>query len=156
MTNKEFLLSLADSAREDCDYETEGRLKAIASEVDRKSNFQKVVEFHKDVMGFKGPNKPSRMSIKEEQLRFRIIEEEYKEFEDLVNSAKELADFLYVLYGTADHMGIDIDDVFNEVHNSNMTKKGGKIREDGKQLKPDTYKATDILVVLRRQGYVGN
>ena len=57
--------------------------------------------------------------------------------------AKELADLLYVVYGTAVSLGIPIDDVFCEVHTSNMSKldDNGKpiYREDGKVLKGPHY-----------------
>jgi predicted HAD superfamily Cof-like phosphohydrolase len=53
--------------------------------------------------------------------------------------AKELADVLYVTYGTADALGIDLPAVFVEVHRSNMSKldADGRVlrRADGKVLK---------------------
>lgn len=62
--------------------------------------------------------------------------------------AKELADVLYIVYGTADLLEIPIEAVFGEVHRSNMSKVGpdGQVirREDGKILKPDTYREADV------------
>jgi predicted HAD superfamily Cof-like phosphohydrolase len=62
--------------------------------------------------------------------------------------AKELADILYVVYGTADLLEIPLEAVFAEVHRSNMSKIGpdGEVirREDGKILKPDTYREADV------------
>jgi predicted HAD superfamily Cof-like phosphohydrolase len=62
--------------------------------------------------------------------------------------AKELADLLYVVYGTADLLEIPLEAVFAEVHRSNMSKVGpdGQVirREDGKILKPDTYREADV------------
>lgn len=62
--------------------------------------------------------------------------------------AKELADLLYVVYGTADLLGIPLEAVFRSVHESNMTKVGpdGEVvrREDGKVLKPDSYRPADV------------
>jgi predicted HAD superfamily Cof-like phosphohydrolase len=62
--------------------------------------------------------------------------------------AKELADVLYVVYGTADLLEIPLEQVFAEVHRSNMSKVGpdGTVlrREDGKILKPDTYREADV------------
>ena len=93
-------------------------------------------------------------------LRWKLIDEEYHEtfkelytYNDWANLevqkdiskqklAKELADLLYVVYGTADCFGIDIDRVFAEVHRSNMSKLvDGKPlkREDGKVLKGPNY-----------------
>ena len=71
--------------------------------------------------------------------------------------AHELADVVYVAYGTALVHGIDLDAVIAEVHRSNMTKVGpdGHIsrRADGKVLKGDHYEAPDVSGVLRRQGW---
>lgn len=62
--------------------------------------------------------------------------------------AKELGDLEVVTVGTLDVLGIDGDEVFDAVHRSNMSKLGpdGKPirREDGKILKPDTYKPADL------------
>jgi predicted HAD superfamily Cof-like phosphohydrolase len=62
--------------------------------------------------------------------------------------AKELADLLYVVYGTADELGIPLQQVFTEVHKSNMSKvwpDGTVKRNDfGKVLKPPTYKKPDL------------
>ncbi|MFI1720929.1 MazG nucleotide pyrophosphohydrolase domain-containing protein [Streptomyces sp. NPDC020489] len=72
--------------------------------------------------------------------------------------AHELADVVYVAYGTALVHGIDLDAVIAEIHRSNMTKLGpdGHVtrRADGKVLKGDHYQAPDVTGVLRRQGWV--
>jgi len=83
-------------------------------------------------------------------LRNRLIEEEQWEVEQALFEgnkqalAKELADLLYVVYGAAATYGIPIDEVFNRVHESNMSKLGenGKpiYRDDGKVLKGPNYK----------------
>ena len=56
---------------------------------------------------------------------------------------KELADLLYVTYGMAVTFGLPIDEVFERVHRSNMSKLGpdGKplYRDDGKVLKGPNY-----------------
>jgi predicted HAD superfamily Cof-like phosphohydrolase len=58
--------------------------------------------------------------------------------------AKELADVLYVTYGAADALGIDLPAVFAAVHRSNMSKvdqDGGVLRRaDGKVLKGPAYR----------------
>jgi NTP pyrophosphatase (non-canonical NTP hydrolase) len=67
---------------------------------------------------------------------------------DLSKIAKEIADVLYVVYGTAAAFGIDIDKVYAQVHESNMSKVGpdGEVlrRSDGKVLKGPNYKAPDL------------
>ncbi|WP_409238380.1 hypothetical protein [Streptomyces sp. PA5.6] len=66
--------------------------------------------------------------------------------------AKELADLLYVTYGTADALGIPLTEVFEEVHRSNMSKlgPGGKPirRSDGKVLKGPNYAEPAVERVL--------
>lgn len=72
--------------------------------------------------------------------------------------AKELADVLYVTYGAADALGIDLPAVFVEVHRSNMSKVGedGRVerRADGKVLKGPGYMppVLDDLVAWRPAG----
>lgn len=60
---------------------------------------------------------------------------------------KELADLQYVLSGMVVSLGIPMEEVFNRVHNSNMSKlvDGKPIkREDGKFLKGPNYKKPDL------------
>jgi predicted HAD superfamily Cof-like phosphohydrolase len=61
--------------------------------------------------------------------------------------AKELADLLYVAYGTAHCFGIDLERVFAEVHRSNMSKLPATMRDDGKVLKGPNYRAPDLSFV---------
>ncbi|MEV1019756.1 MazG nucleotide pyrophosphohydrolase domain-containing protein [Streptomyces sp. NPDC050264] len=62
--------------------------------------------------------------------------------------AKELADVLYVTYGAADALGIDLPAVFTEVHRSNMSKldANGHVlrRADGKVLKGPAYQPPNL------------
>jgi NTP pyrophosphatase (non-canonical NTP hydrolase) len=62
--------------------------------------------------------------------------------------AKELADLLYVVYGTAEELNIPLQEVFEAVHKSNMSKANpdGTVsrNEFGKVLKPDTYVKPDL------------
>ena len=91
------------------------------------------------------------------QLRVRLIQEEFDEVKealakkDLNGIAKELADLLYVVYGTAVSYGIDMDPVFREVHRSNLSKVGGYKRGDGKWVKPPTYSPAQIGPILTSQ-----
>ncbi len=94
-------------------------------------------------------------------LRERLIEEEFAELRDALSQghvtqiAKELADLLYVVYGTAVSCGIDMEPVFREVHRSNMSKVGGHKRADGKWVKPATYSPARMEPILREQGWTG-
>ena len=90
-------------------------------------------------------------------LRNRLIQEEFEEFQEAMQSkdlsamAKELADLLYVVYGTAVSLGIDMEPVFKEVHRSNMSKVGGYKREDGKWVKPPTYSPASLDIIIEAQ-----
>ncbi|HMU55953.1 MAG TPA: MazG nucleotide pyrophosphohydrolase domain-containing protein [Nitrospira sp.] len=104
---------------------------------------------------------PTAVGTATRQLRLRLIQEEFDELrealegDDLPAVAKELADLLYVVYGTAVSYGIDMEPVFREVHRSNMSKVGGHKREDGKWVKPPTYSPAligPILEDLRAEG----
>jgi len=76
----------------------------------------------------------------------------------LVEIADALTDLLYVLLGTFISHGLQdaAEDLFAEVHRSNMTKLGpdGKViyREDGKVLKPPTFEPPDLRRVLAAHG----
>ena len=93
----------------------------------------------------------------ERVLRMRLLKEEFDEYNegeyhnDLENIAKELADIIYIVCGTAVSYGIPLDRVFEEVHRSNMAKlvDGKPIRrDDGKILKPEGWTPPDIKKVL--------
>jgi predicted HAD superfamily Cof-like phosphohydrolase len=94
------------------------------------------------------------------QIRCALIEEEAAEFRaaveegDLVEVADAIADLLYVVYGAALTFGVPADEVFSEVHRSNMTKLGADglpiYREDGKVLKGPNYSPPDLLPILAR------
>jgi predicted HAD superfamily Cof-like phosphohydrolase len=103
---------------------------------------------------------PTDLNEETKRLRVRLIEEEFDELKeamvggDLASVAKEMADLLYVVYGTAVSYGIDMDPVFREVHRSNMSKVGGYKREDGKWVKPATYSPARIEPILAEQAPV--
>lgn len=94
-------------------------------------------------------------------LRRTLHEEEHRElmFElscaaqgrgDLAQIARELADVLYVSYGTAWAFGIDLDAAFAEVHRAAMDKmRAGLRREDGKILKPPGFRPPDMTEAVR-------
>jgi predicted HAD superfamily Cof-like phosphohydrolase len=102
---------------------------------------------------------PGQVDERTRVLRERLIQEEFEELKeamgegDLAAIAKELADLLYVVYGTAVSYGIDMDPVFREVHRSNMSKVGGYKRDDGKWVKPPTYSPAVIEPIVAAQQY---
>lgn len=115
-----------------------------------------VEEFHRkfDMLIQTVPADPGEET---KQLRLRLIQEEFDELKqsmaagDLPSVAKELADLLYVVYGTAVSYGIDMEPVFREVHRSNLSKVGGYKRPDGKWIKPATYSPARIEPILEVQ-----
>lgn len=91
-------------------------------------------------------------------LRLRLIAEEMAELSDelldgmngagnMTKVAKELADLLYVAYGTAAYFDLPIYEVFDAVHASNMSKldaDGKPVRRaDGKVLKSRLYREAE-------------
>jgi len=93
-------------------------------------------------------------------LRFNLMDEENKEYleaannNDLVEVADALGDMLYILCGTIIEHGMQhkIEEVFNEIQRSNMSKLGENgepiYREDGKVLKGPNYFKPNIAKIL--------
>ena len=115
-----------------------------------------VTSFHRQ-FGIVVQTTPTLLDEATRQLRVTLIQEEFDELQealahpDLAAIAKELADLLYVVYGTAVSCGIDMEPVFREVHRSNMSKVGGSKRADGKWMKPPAYSPAQIAPVLAAQ-----
>lgn len=87
-------------------------------------------------------------------LRRRLHDEEHRELvealecEDRLAIARELADVVYVAFGTAHGYGIDLNAALAEVHRANMQKAHGPRREDGKAMKPHDFVPPDMTVAL--------
>ncbi|MFJ5838498.1 MazG nucleotide pyrophosphohydrolase domain-containing protein [Streptomyces shenzhenensis] len=122
-----------------------------------------VREFHL-AFGLDARSTPTEVSPELAAHRGDLLAEEAAEVAEvsvagpLDRLAHELADVVYVAYGTALVHGIDLDAVLAEVHRSNMSKlgPGGQVdrRADGKVLKGEHYEAPDVSAVLRRQGWL--
>jgi predicted HAD superfamily Cof-like phosphohydrolase len=67
------------------------------------------------------------------------------EIGDRAEIAKELADVVYVCYGTALVYGIDLDSALAAVHESNMKKEANP---GGKHIKPEGWQPPDMSVAL--------
>lgn len=143
--------------------DTEGNVELVRI----RSNAEKVSEFH-TAMGMTNGVWPP--TFHELELRESLISEEWRELwnemfhdhdQELLDDqpplnkqklAKELADLLYVTYGTAVSFGIPIDEVFDAVHRSNMSKLvDGKplLREDGKVLKGPNYQPPQLEFIFK-------
>lgn len=94
-------------------------------------------------------------------LRLELIREEWQELQDayeeqdFVEVVDALADMIYVIYGFANGIGVDLNAVLQEVHRSNMTKldsEGNPIfREDGKIIKSELFEQPQIQKILDLQ-----
>ena len=76
---------------------------------------------------------------------------------DLPGVADALADLVYVALGAALELGVPFDEVFDEVHRSNMRKErrdggGGHKLGIGK---PEGWRPPDVRGVLARHGWEG-
>ena len=117
------------------------------------TNFEKVGLFM-STFGQEIKKKASLSSDKINNLRINLIEEELNEFKeaiskkDLKEVADALTDILYVTYGAGHAFGINLDDCFEEVQKSNMSKLGndGKpiYNEHGKVMKGPNYFEPDL------------
>lgn len=127
-----------------------------------KNKLQAVQEFH-EAFGLGVAQKPTVQLTKEVlQLRHNLMAEENEEYleaalnKDMVEVADALGDMLYILCGTILEHGMQykIEEVFNEIQRSNMSKLGadGKpiYREDGKVMKGPDYFKPDILKILKK------
>jgi predicted HAD superfamily Cof-like phosphohydrolase len=95
-------------------------------------------------------------------MRYKLMNEENEEYAvavkngDLVEIADALGDMLYILCGTMIEHGMQdkIEEVFDEIHRSNMTKLDydGKpiLRDDGKILKGHAYEKPNINQILKK------
>jgi predicted HAD superfamily Cof-like phosphohydrolase len=113
-----------------------------------------VAAFHR-AMGAPAPAQPTPLSTARAALRVRLIEEEAAEFRDAVERADwyemidALVDLLYVTYGAAVEMGVDLEPFFEEVHQANLQKVPAT--DGGKSIKPGDWSPPDIAAVYARR-----
>ena len=119
------------------------------------TNFEKVGIFMK-TFGQEVKTKAELSNDKINELRVSLINEELEELKkaiegnDILEVADALTDILYVTYGAGHAFGINLDECFNEVQESNMSKLGsdgkpiynehGKVMKGPKYFKPDLSK----------------
>jgi len=108
------------------------------------TNFEKVKAFHekfKMYIGKKAFDLPNGEYI----LGLELIQEEYAELHQAIIDDDEtevldaLGDLLFVVYGMLVRLGVNADQLFDIIWRANMKKEGGKIRSDGKLLKPEGW-----------------
>ena len=121
------------------------------------TNFELVGDFMQ-AFGQQVETQPTWPDFSTRELRIDLIEEELDELKvaienrDMVEIADALTDILYVVYGAGHTFGIDLDDCFDEVHASNMSKLGADglpvYRDDGKVLKGPGFFAPNLESIL--------
>jgi predicted HAD superfamily Cof-like phosphohydrolase len=122
------------------------------------SNFQSVKKFMQ-TFGQEIKEKNEFPHEKIIQLRYELIKEELEELnqaikdKDMKEVADALTDILYVTYGAGHAFGINLDECFDEVQKSNMSKLGidGKpiYNENGKVMKGPNYFKPDLVKFLK-------
>ncbi len=127
-----------------------------------KNNLDAVALFHETFGMGVSKNIKANLGADINKLRFNLMDEENKEYleaaenNDLVEVADALGDMLYILCGTILEHGMQykIEEVFNEIQRSNMSKLGanGKpiYREDGKVLKGPNYFPPNLREILEK------
>ena len=126
-----------------------------------KKQLKAVEKFHK-AFGHPVKDNPDVGTLDLGDLRYALMKEETEEYLDAVYKcdkveiADALGDQLYILCGTILAHGMQhvIEDVFDEIQRSNMSKLGedGKpiYREDGKILKGTGYFKPDLKKLLNK------
>jgi len=128
----------------------------IQTKVDKK--IESVVEFNK-AFNIIRSNKPTLINESEYNLRHKLMTEELTEYldacksDDLLEVCDAIVDLLYVLNGMVVAHGLQdiIEDMFDEVHRSNMSKlENGKplYRSDGKVMKGSEYFKPNLIKYL--------
>jgi predicted HAD superfamily Cof-like phosphohydrolase len=127
-----------------------------------KEKLQAVQRFHESFGLGVSQQMRANLGVTKNSLRFNLMDEENREYleaannNDMVEVADALGDMLYILCGTILEHGMQhkIEEVFNEIQQSNMSKLGadGKpiYREDGKVLKGPNYFKPNIAGILEK------
>jgi len=132
--------------------------RTAADRVSGQSVAEMLVEFH-DHIGQHGYDELVAL------FRVRLMAEEFGEYivaaeqGSVPEIAKELADMVYVAYGTAELLGIDLDRVVAAVHAANMTKtpvppgvRHNEVVYATKAIKGDGYVEVDMGEVRKACG----
>ena len=126
-----------------------------------KDKIQAVKDFHKAFKLDYLEQPKANIGLEKNKLRFNLMREENEEYleaannNDIIEVADALGDMLYILCGTIIEHGMQhkIDEIFNEIQSSNMSKLGADgspiYREDGKVLKGPNYFKPDIEGALK-------
>jgi predicted HAD superfamily Cof-like phosphohydrolase len=124
-----------------------------------QKQLNQVKEFHEK---FLHPVSKTPTLAVNEELRYELMKEENDEYleaaekADLVGVADALGDQLYILCGTILAHGMQnlIEEVFDEIQRSNMSKLGSDgnpvYREDGKIMKGSNYAPPELNKIVSK------
>lgn len=125
-----------------------------------KKQLDSVYTFHETYV-IPQQSKPTAVIPNEQfMLRYKLMREENEEYleaaenGDMIEIADALGDMLYILCGTILSHGMQhvIEDVFDEIQRSNMSKLGEDgqpiYREDGKVMKGPNYFKPNLKKIL--------
>lgn len=130
------------------------------SETGIQAQLRCVEQFHRAVNSGVRTTPTANIGLETARFRHELMREENQEYLDAVEAgdvvevADALGDQLYVLCGTMIEHGMQgvIEDVFAEIHRSNMTKLGddGKpvYREDGKVAKGPNFTRPNLKEIV--------
>lgn len=116
-----------------------------------KKQIESVKKFHNTYKLGYSETPIANLGNSKNKLRFSLMSEENEEYleaadnDDIIEVADALGDMLYILCGTIIEHGMQdiIEDVFDEIQRSNMSKLGEDgepiYRDDGKVLKGPNY-----------------
>jgi len=111
--------------------------------------YEMVKEFH-EKFGHPNPGKPTKLTPERVAKRTTWMHEELREFNEaefLVDQADAMIDLAYFVIGTLVEMGVRPDNLFEIVHQANMSKvwPDGSVRRnpDGKIIKPPGWEGPE-------------
>jgi predicted HAD superfamily Cof-like phosphohydrolase len=132
--------TVGDPTKPDCRVDLALRVRLIAE------------EFEELLVALEPKLKPGIVADVENWLDARavLVEKNEQSEPDVVAAADALTDITYVTLGAGVAWGILLHYVFAEVHRSNMAKKDGEVRPDGKRLKPPGWTPPDVAGVIER------
>lgn len=122
------------------------------------------VREYREYMGYPVSDKPRRLPKDRIDASIDAVLEELEEFRDTLSQpstttsvvwgAYSLSNLVSAVVGIAIEMGIPFDEVFEEIHRSNMTTPidddYGTIDENGEVRMPPTGVPPDILSIIRK------
>lgn len=124
------------------------------------SEIEKIVKFNKK-FGFMVHDTPTMLTRRKLIERANFMQEELNEFiaavqeNDLTGVADALVDLVYVAKGTAVQLGLPWQELFNEVHRSNMAKERGVGKRGNlvDLIKPEGWEQPGLYEILLHHGY---